>query len=307
MGNNKRKRIIFNNTTRKTKKKRKEEEKKKLFIFGYEAHLFKSTTHSNKTSLIPWQNGILLNRYDIRHLIEDEKVKYYLEKRIGQHYKKEKKQLDEEEENRELNKERYQDLDPDEPLLFDMTELERIDYLEEKYHKDKEGNCIPFNYDGQQPNVILSEKQLQLLQKYNIQMTNSNDFKIPTIPSDDDNDVNDNDDDNDIHNNKKDHEEKNRDEKEQLQQQEDDRLLIKEIDKIAQLVSSQSNPKLYEIRYQVQNHHLTFLNQQNEFHPFYQHVLNYYINLKKKEKFEKENKKISSLVDYASSSDDEDD
>ncbi|KAI9306359.1 hypothetical protein BJ944DRAFT_263677 [Cunninghamella echinulata] len=303
MGNNKRKRSYSKSQQEKQRKKEleEEEEMKKLFIFGYEAQLFKNTTQTNKASLIPWQNGILLDRYDIRHLIEDEKVKYYLEKRIENNYK-EDKQLDNdeegEEENIELNKERYQDLDPDEDLLFEMTELERIEYLEEKYHKDKEGNCIPFNYDEQQPNIVLSEKQLQLLQKYNIQMTNSNDFKIPTIPSNDG-------DDDDIHNNKKDHEKKYINENEQPQQQEDDRLLIKEIDKIAQLISSQSNPKLYEIRYQVQNHHLTFLNQHNDFHPFYQHVLNYYINLKKKEKFEKENKKISSLVDYASSSDDD--
>ncbi|KAG0265871.1 hypothetical protein DFQ27_000322 [Actinomortierella ambigua] len=130
--------------------KDKDNDLKELTAFGYECFLFRNdevvAAIEAGQYLIPWQSQdpahedtLWLDRYDARNLLDDQR--YFTGSRqvhdnalLGEYG---------------LDQERYEDLDSDEEIMFDMDEYEREDHLEEKrseaYRLDRRG--IGFTYD----------------------------------------------------------------------------------------------------------------------------------------------------------------
>ncbi|KAF9159254.1 hypothetical protein DFQ26_006753 [Actinomortierella ambigua] len=118
---------------------------KELTAFGYECFLFRNdevvAAIEAGQYLIPWQSQdpahedtLWLDRYDARNLLDDQR--YFTGSRqvhdnalLGEYG---------------LDQERYEDLDSDEEIMFDMDEYEREDHLEEKrseaYRLDRRGS-----------------------------------------------------------------------------------------------------------------------------------------------------------------------
>ncbi|KAG2176129.1 hypothetical protein INT43_005362, partial [Umbelopsis isabellina] len=139
---------------RRHKRKRKaarSDEAEEILVFGYEAHIFNDNPTAKKIEngkfLIPWQgvkkDPILLDRYDARNLLDDLMV-LSSRKSVND---------DCEEEEEELDAERFADLDSDEEKLFDMSdEDERDQYVEEKRKRRKmeeENKAFQYSYDSQ--------------------------------------------------------------------------------------------------------------------------------------------------------------
>ncbi|CAG8633087.1 3564_t:CDS:10 [Paraglomus brasilianum] len=127
-----------------------EKEYEDLLIFGYESKVFKDDEMAQKVNtgelLIPWrgetQNVILLDRYDVRNLLDDRgqfrKGVYTLTKTV-----------EEIEEDRLCEEERWADLDSDAEDLYYLEEEEREPYIEEKRRQKQraaEGNEISYDY-----------------------------------------------------------------------------------------------------------------------------------------------------------------
>ena len=92
-----------------------------FLAFGYEARIFNDNATAIKVEqghyLIPWQssdNQYMMDRYDVRHLLSDLPT---LSKRRSTA------------KNKELDQERYADLDSEEETLFDLSEDERETHL----------------------------------------------------------------------------------------------------------------------------------------------------------------------------------
>ncbi|KAI8145232.1 hypothetical protein BJV82DRAFT_605443 [Fennellomyces sp. T-0311] len=115
-----------------------------FLVFGYEARIFNDKATAIKVNkgqyLIPWQsndNCYMMDRYDVRHLLPDLP-------RASQTHSVPK--------DKELDQERYADLDSEEEALFDMSEDEREAHVEEKRRqrqKKEEKSFQAYNYEGQ--------------------------------------------------------------------------------------------------------------------------------------------------------------
>ncbi|KAF9973402.1 hypothetical protein BGZ73_003342 [Actinomortierella ambigua] len=140
-------------------KENKDKDLNELTAFGYECFLFRNdevvAAIETGQYLIPWQSQdptqddtLWLDRYDARNLLDDQR--YFTGMRqvhdntllgVGRDY--------------DLDQERYENLDSDEEIMFDMDEYEREEHLEEKrsaaYRLDRRG--IGFNYDDEAKDV----------------------------------------------------------------------------------------------------------------------------------------------------------
>ncbi|KAF9898003.1 hypothetical protein BX616_004637, partial [Lobosporangium transversale] len=122
-----------------------------LIAFGYEAFLFQNDNAAQAIEeghlLITWQgqdpndeNSLWLDRYDARNLLDDERFFTGFRDISGNHHFFER----EEGWSKELDEERYQDLDSDEELLFDMDEDDREEHLAQKRAEQESSS----NYRG---------------------------------------------------------------------------------------------------------------------------------------------------------------
>ena len=115
---------------KKRRRKQKNNEKDdhaEMLIFGYEARIFNDKNVAEKVEkghyLIPWQScdtRYMMDRYDVRHMLED------LEKELSQYDSKQQHNNKDED---LCKQERYEDLDSEEEVLFDMSEDERDEYV----------------------------------------------------------------------------------------------------------------------------------------------------------------------------------
>ncbi|KAF9091438.1 hypothetical protein BGX23_005188 [Mortierella sp. AD031] len=141
-------------------KDRKANAKKgELSAFGYEAMLFQPDSMAEAIEqgqwLITWQGqdpaseyALWLDRYDVRNLLDDQRLYAGLREIHDEHFLGEPS---------ELNEERFEDLDSDEELLFDMDEDERKDYLDQKRDQREESSFrgVRYDYDGNQNDEVL--------------------------------------------------------------------------------------------------------------------------------------------------------
>ncbi|OAQ30391.1 hypothetical protein K457DRAFT_445483 [Linnemannia elongata AG-77] len=133
--------------------------KNELSAFGYEALLFKADSMAEAIEqgqwLITWQGedpsseyALWLDRYDVRNLLDDQRLYTGPREIHDNHFLND---------SDELNEERFEDLDSDEELLFDMDEDERKDYLDRK-QEQREGSSykgVHYDYDGNQEDQVL--------------------------------------------------------------------------------------------------------------------------------------------------------
>ncbi|KAF8933078.1 hypothetical protein BGZ47_011052 [Haplosporangium gracile] len=133
--------------------------KDELSAFGYEAFLFQADSMAEAIEqgqwLITWQGedpsseyALWLDRYDVRNLLDDQRLYTGPRKIHDDHFLNYSDELDEE---------RFEDLDSDEELLFDMDEDERKDYLDRKLEQREGLNYkgVHYDYDGNQDNQVL--------------------------------------------------------------------------------------------------------------------------------------------------------
>ncbi|RHZ47077.1 hypothetical protein Glove_593g8 [Diversispora epigaea] len=139
------------------KKQRTNSQEYDLLVFGYEAKTFRDDDMSKKVNdgelLISWrgetENKILLDRYDVRNLLDEReqfrKVSYTMAR------KNEEIELE-----KIIDEERWKDLDSEAEDLFEMSEEERYEFIEEKKkrkrekdeNEENEGNeGYSYNYD----------------------------------------------------------------------------------------------------------------------------------------------------------------
>ncbi|CAG8794390.1 32733_t:CDS:2 [Gigaspora margarita] len=119
-------------------------------VFGYEAKTFRDDEMAKKVNagelLIPWrgesENKILLDRYDVRNLLDDRdrfrKIPYTMTRNT-----------EEIEQEKLCDIERWIDLDSEAEDIFDMSEEERDDYIEEKRKRKRmqsENKEYDYNY-----------------------------------------------------------------------------------------------------------------------------------------------------------------
>ncbi|KAG0273410.1 hypothetical protein BGZ95_010765 [Linnemannia exigua] len=135
--------------------------KDELSAFGYEALFFQADSMAEAIEqgqwLITWQGedpsseyALWLDRYDVRNLLDDQRLYTGPREIYGDQFLKEPS---------EFNEERFEDLDSDEELLFDMDEDERKDYLDRKQDQ-REGSSYKgvhydYDYDGNQDEEVL--------------------------------------------------------------------------------------------------------------------------------------------------------
>ncbi|KAK5816603.1 hypothetical protein F5H01DRAFT_412698 [Linnemannia elongata] len=133
--------------------------KNELSAFGYEALLFQADSMAAAIEqgqwLITWQGedpsseyALWLDRYDVRNLLDDQRLYTGPREIHDNHFLND---------SDELNEERFEDLDSDEELLFDMDEDERKDYLDRK-QEQREGSSyrgVHYDYDGNQEDQVL--------------------------------------------------------------------------------------------------------------------------------------------------------
>ncbi|KAH8555465.1 alternative splicing regulator-domain-containing protein [Umbelopsis sp. PMI_123] len=131
-----------------------------LLVFGYEARIFIDDEAAKRMDaakhLIPWQgnqdNPILVDRYDVRNLLDDLSDVKFTNKSLS---------TDSEDEEELLDVERYADLDSDEEELFFMSdEDERDQYVEEKRKRRKmeqEQKTYQYSYDDQSKSTIAND------------------------------------------------------------------------------------------------------------------------------------------------------
>ncbi|KAG0375072.1 hypothetical protein BGX24_009577 [Mortierella sp. AD032] len=130
--------------------------KDELSAFGYEALFFQADSMAEAIEqgqwLITWQGedpsseyALWLDRYDVRNLLDDQRLYTGPREIHDDHFLKEPS---------EFNEERFEDLDSDEELLFDMDEEERKDYLDRKQDQQEgssyKGVHYDYDYDGNQ-------------------------------------------------------------------------------------------------------------------------------------------------------------
>ncbi|CAG8434407.1 1371_t:CDS:2 [Diversispora eburnea] len=136
------------------KKQRTNSQEYDLLVFGYEAKTFRDDDMSKKVNdgelLISWrgetENKILLDRYDVRNLLDEReqfrKVSYTMSKKN-----------EEIEQEKIIDEERWKDLDSEAEDLFEMSEEERYEFIEEKKKRkrekdeNEENEGYSYNYD----------------------------------------------------------------------------------------------------------------------------------------------------------------
>ncbi|CAG8735931.1 7812_t:CDS:2, partial [Acaulospora morrowiae] len=121
-----------------------------LLVFGYEVKTFRDDEMSKKVDegnlLISWrgetENRILLDRYDVRNLLDDreqfKKASYTMSRRN-----------EDIEQEKIIDEERWRDLDSESEDLFEMSEEERDEYIEEKKEKRTTDENKGYNYHYQ--------------------------------------------------------------------------------------------------------------------------------------------------------------
>ncbi|KAF9542154.1 hypothetical protein EC957_002305 [Mortierella hygrophila] len=133
--------------------------KNELSAFGYEALLFQADSVAEAIEqgqwLITWQGedpsseyALWLDRYDVRNLLDDQRLFTGPREIYDNYFLNDSDELDEE---------RFEDLDSDEELLFDMDEDERRDYLDRK-QEQQEGSSyrgVHYDYDDSQEDQVL--------------------------------------------------------------------------------------------------------------------------------------------------------
>ncbi|KAI7848419.1 alternative splicing regulator-domain-containing protein [Circinella umbellata] len=204
-----------------------------MLIFGYEARIFNDKDVAIKVErghyLIPWQSSdtrYMMDRYDVRHMMED------LEKELSQ-YDSKQQHINKDEDL--CNQERYEDLDSEEEMLFDMSEDERDEHVEEKKRerekKEQEAAFHVFDYDGK----IKEEKDRSAIQQeIASEYKAPDDMVVPTT-----------------------------------------REQASIISDTAQSASASVNPSLFEIKTharQANNPLYAFLSKRHELYPFYKHL-----------------------------------
>ncbi|KAF9186675.1 hypothetical protein BGZ51_001807 [Haplosporangium sp. Z 767] len=123
--------------------------KEELTAFGYECLLFRNDGLADAIEqgqmLITWQgqdpaseDALWLDRYDARNLLDDERLFTYPREVHDQEFQLEATDLD---------AERYEDLDSDEELLFDMDEDERKEHLARKWEENEQHEYKGVHYD----------------------------------------------------------------------------------------------------------------------------------------------------------------
>ncbi|KAG0204965.1 hypothetical protein BGX28_003266 [Mortierella sp. GBA30] len=128
-----------------------------ISAFGYECFLFDNDGVADAIEqgqlLITWQgqdpadeNALWLDRYDVRNLLDDERLFSGHRDIYDLHFLSETLDLDQE---------RFEDLDSDEELLFDMDEDERKEHLENKHeNKNYQYKGAHYEYDKEGPGSV---------------------------------------------------------------------------------------------------------------------------------------------------------
>ncbi|CAG8493205.1 3399_t:CDS:2 [Cetraspora pellucida] len=130
-------------------------------VFGYEAKTFRDDEMAKKVNagelLIPWrgesENKILLDRYDVRNLLDDrdrfKKTPYTMTRTI-----------EEIEQEKLCDIERWCDLDSEAEDIFDMSEEEREDYIEDKRKRKRaQAGNKEYDYDYFQDFKVNEEEE----------------------------------------------------------------------------------------------------------------------------------------------------
>ncbi|TPX70591.1 hypothetical protein SpCBS45565_g01652 [Spizellomyces sp. 'palustris'] len=113
-----------------------------ILVFGYGCTLFRNDARAEtvESLLQPWHdeaNGVWMDRFDVRNLLDDLAICDQPACHIP----------DADSEDEMCDEERYRDVDSEEEALFDMSEDERVEYLEEKRRRRLEENNRGIHYD----------------------------------------------------------------------------------------------------------------------------------------------------------------
>ncbi|KAG0044196.1 hypothetical protein BGZ83_010562 [Gryganskiella cystojenkinii] len=128
------------------------DQEEELIAFGYEAFIFRNDGVAEAIEhgqlMITWQgqdpsdeSAMWLDRYDGRNLLDSERLFSGPRELYDEHI------LYHDDDDSELDQERFADLDSDEELLFDMDEDERKEFLEEKRQAREPSNYTGIGYD----------------------------------------------------------------------------------------------------------------------------------------------------------------
>ncbi|KAG0371251.1 hypothetical protein BGZ54_008255 [Gamsiella multidivaricata] len=134
---------------RSRERRNQDRKKEDLTAFGYESFLFHADGVAEAIEqgqlLITWQgqdpadeNVLWLDRYDVRNLLDDERSFSGSREIRDDNFLQETSDLDEN---------RYEDLDSDEELLFDMDEDEREEHLARKKEENEQSQFKGVGYD----------------------------------------------------------------------------------------------------------------------------------------------------------------
>ncbi|KAJ3298810.1 hypothetical protein HK104_010258 [Borealophlyctis nickersoniae] len=131
--------------TKRKKTRRESQSPENLLVYGYGSRIFRddptAASIDKEEMLIPWreqnEDPILMDRYDVRNLLDN------IDDQLGP------TENETDAEEQQYDEERYRDIDSEEEALFDMSEDERLSYVEEKRKRrrmEQEGKVFVYNY-----------------------------------------------------------------------------------------------------------------------------------------------------------------